>query len=126
MPLVAIPSSMLCPVNAYKNISVRITSTELDPAFLVPSKQGKNKPLIYRQLQGKVKALIAKTDRDLALYGTHSFRRGGCAWAFKAGVHTNLNQHYGDWLSDCFKNYFQKKLRVSESMAARITSLISE
>ena len=70
------------------------------PAFLINTGKGRTKPLIYGQLQEKIKGLISTTGRDSSLYSTHSLRRGGCSWAFKAGVPTNLIQHHGDWFSD--------------------------
>ena len=67
--------------------------------------------------------MISKTGRDPQLYSLHSFRRGGCTWAFKAGVPTDLSQHHGDWSSDCYKIYlafdFKEKLSVSEAMARK-------
>ena len=100
VPLVAIPESVLCPVLAFKN--------------MIRDKE-------------KIKNLISKTGRDPQLYSSHSFRRGGCTWAFKAGVPTDLIQHHGDWLSDCYKRYlafdFKEKLSVSEAMARKIIFL---
>ena len=104
---------------------IRLTSASAaDPAFAVKSSTGKLMPLLYRQLQEKIKVLIIETGRDPALYASHSFRRGGCTWAFKAGVPTNLIQHHGDWLSDCYKKYlafgFHERLLISEGMAVCI------
>ena len=129
VPLVTIPGSALCPVKAYKNMAKLMPASSHQPAFLINNGNGRTKPLIYGQLQEKIKGLISKSGRDSSLYSTHSLRRGGCSWAFKAGVPTNLIQHHGDWLSDCYKNYltfdFQEKLSVSERMACKIISNVS-
>ena len=128
VPLVSIPGSDLCPVKAYKNMAELLPALDSQPAFLIKVGSGKFKPLIYGQLQERIKTLIALTGRDSNLYSTHSLRRGGCSWAFKAGVPTNLIQHHGDWLSDCYKNYltfdFHEKLSVSERMASKIISKV--
>ena len=129
VPIVTIPGSALCPVKAYKNMAKLMPASSHQPAFLINNGKGRTKPLIYGQLQEKIKGLISKTGRDSSLYSTHSLRRGGGSWAFKAGVPTNLIQHHGDWLSDCYKNYltfdFQEKLSVSERMACKIISNVS-
>lgn len=124
IPLAVIPRSQLCPVSAYKNMISLIPAADSDPAFCFLSSKGEIKPILYKQLQQKLRSLTAKTGREPDMFSSHSFRRGGCTWAFKSGVPTNLIQHHGDWLSDCYKNYlsfdFREKLSVSNSMAARI------
>ena len=127
VPLVAIPESVLCPVLAFKNMIRATPALVHDPAFVRRTDKGRIKPLLYKHLQEKIKILISKTGRDPQLYSSHSFRRGGCTWAFKAGVPTDLIQHHGDWLSDCYKRYlafdFKEKLSVSEAMAREIIFL---
>ena len=124
IPLTAIPGSVLCPVSAYTHMISLCPAKDLDPAFCINNSNKRVVPLLYVQLQHRLKSLIAKTGRDPNLFSSHSFRRGGCSWAFKSGVPTNLIQHHGDWLSDCYKNYlafdFQTKLSVSSDMATRI------
>ena len=126
LPLTAIPGSALCPVSAYTHMTGLLPASSGEPAFCVMN-GAKAVPLVYSQLQHRLKSLIAKTGRDPNLFSSHSLRRGGCSWAFKSGVPTNLIQHHGDWLSDCYKNYltfdFQSKLSVSSDMAARIIEL---
>ena len=124
IPLTAIPGSVLCPVSAYTHMISLCPAKDIDPAFCINIINKRVVPLLYAQLQHRLKSLIAKTGRDPNLFSSHSFRRGGCSWAFKLGVPTNLIQHHGDWLSDCYKNYlafdFQTKLSVSSDMAMRI------
>ena len=128
MPLLAIPDSVVCPVLAYANMIRANLASHDDPVFSMRTNKGKLKPLIYRHLQEKIKGLIGKTERDPHLYASHSFRRGGCSWAFKAGVPTDLIQHRGDWPSECYKRYltfdFNEKLSVSEAMATKIIKII--
>ena len=77
VPLVAIPGSELCPVKAYKTMTALAPVADHQPAFVIRNKKGKFTPLIYKQLQGKLKWLIARTGRDPTQYSTHSLRRGG-------------------------------------------------
>ena len=101
-----------------------VPASDDDPAFGIRSRSSSLVPVTYRQLQGKIKSLMAKTGRAPELYSSHSFRRGGCSWAFKSGVPTDLIQQHGDWLSDCYKAYltfdFGEKLSVNRDMALRI------
>ena len=124
IPLAAIPGSILCPVKAYSHMLDLVPASDNEPLFGIKDSSSKLVPITYRQLQGKIKELIGKTGREPDLYSSHSFRRGGCSWAFKSGVSTDLIQHHGDWLSDCYKNYltfdFGEKLSVSRDMAVRI------
>lgn len=126
IPLSSIPGSVLCPVTAYENMLRLCPATSSDPAFCLPSGR-KICPLLYSQFQKRLKSLISKSGRDPNLFSSHSFRRGGCSWAFKSGVPTSLIQHHGDWASECFKRYlafdFQSKLSVSNDMANRIIEL---
>ena len=105
IPLTAIPGSVLCPVSAFLNMIGLVPASDEDLAFGLKGLGSHLVPLIYGQLQGKIKGLIAKTGREQDLYSSHSFRRGGCSWAFKSGVSTDLIQHHGDWFFDCYKNY---------------------
>ena len=122
-PLVAIPDSVLCPVQVYTKLIKATPVLPDDPVFVVRT-EGVLKPIIYRQLQTKIKLLIGKTGRDPTHFASHSIRRGGFSWTFKAGVPTNLIQHHWDWLSNCHKKYltfdFREKLSVSETMAIKI------
>lgn len=125
IPVTAIPGSVLCPVAAFKNMQklCPATDSDSDPAFSLPV--GKQiLPLLYSQFQKRLKSLIKKSGRDPNLFSSHSFRRGGCSWAFKSGVPTSLIQHHGDWASECFRRYlafdYQSKLSVSYDMANRI------
>ena len=107
VPLLVIPGSVLCPVEAYKTMIREVPAASQNPVFVMRTGNGKLKPLLYKQLQEKIKVLIGKTGRDPVLYASHSFRRGGggggwgpCSWAFKAGVPPDLIQHHADWASD--------------------------
>ena len=76
MPMVAIPGSVLCPVEAYKTMIREVLAASQDPVFVMRTGSGKLKPLLYKQLQEKIIVFTGKTGRDPALYASHSFRRG--------------------------------------------------
>ena len=52
-------------------------------------------------------------------FSSHSFRRGGTSYAFKAGVPADLIQLHEDWRSDAYMKYLvltlHNKIRVAET-----------
>ena len=71
MPLVAVPGSDLCPVKAYRNMTELTPASSHHPAFSIKADKGKLKPRIYRQLQEKIKWLIAK-QAGTQIYTVHT------------------------------------------------------
>ncbi|VDI36001.1 Hypothetical predicted protein [Mytilus galloprovincialis] len=98
IPISSIQGSILCPVNAYKNMIKAIPAVKKDPAFC-KVKKGRILPITYKEYQNKLRYLIQKTGRNSLFYSTHSFRRGGATLAFDAEVSTELIQLHGDWHS---------------------------
>ena len=126
MPVIAMPDHCLCPVAAYKAMVSTVVAKESDPAFCFHSLNKPNRlvPLTYAQFQAKLRELISCTGRLANLFSTHSIRRGSCSWAFKSRVKSELIQHHGDWVSECYKEYltydFHQKLSVSQKLCCRI------
>ena len=121
-PLVRIKDSVLCPIKAFQNMC-SATSVEPDePLFSMPTKGC----ISYSQFQAKIKKLILKIGLNPDDFSTHSFRRGGTSYSFKAGVPADLIQLHGDWKSDAYKKYLaltiDDKIRVAESMRNHILS----
>ena len=50
VPLVTIPGSDLCPVKAYRNMTMSMPASNHHPAFLIKLDKGKFNPLTYGQL----------------------------------------------------------------------------
>jgi integrase len=125
IPLLPIPSSPLCPVTAYLNMCKMISVPQTYPLFSLPH-NSKICSITYKQLQTSIKQLITLTGRDPNQYSSHSFRRGGATWAFKAKVPADLIQLQGDWHSDAYKQYLhfdmKDKARVANSMIQLINS----
>lgn len=126
IPISSIQGSILCPVNAYKNMIKAIPAVKKDPAFC-KVKKGRILPITYKEYQNKLRYLIQKTGRNSLFYSTHSFRRGGATLAFDAEVSTELIQLHGDWHSDAYKKYLEftleQKLQVSQMMSKSVSLL---
>ena len=127
IPVLAIPGSPLCPFRAYCHMISLIPTDASSPAFCLPLSVGTVSPVLYADLLAVVKLLIRATGRNPDLFSSHSFRRGGCSWAFKSKVPSELIQIHGDWMSDAYKEYlcfdFEEKLSVSSRMRAQILKL---
>ena len=125
LPLVSIPGSPLCPVQAFKQMSACIPASASDPAFVVPGKK-KVIPITYRKLQSFLKEMIRLTGKDPDLYSSHSFRRGGATWAFRSHVPGELIQLHGDWASDAYKKYLHFPLASRMLVVSKMGSLIKK
>lgn len=92
-------SGVLCPVRAVCNMWEKT------------AKLGRNLPLFSYRVNGQLRCLDRSTfvDRVRQLveecgliprdYSGHSFRRGGCTWAWQQGVSPQLIMSQGDWKS---------------------------
>lgn len=104
IPLVAMTSSIFCPVTAFDRMCELIPCSSDSPAFVKVIK-GKVTALNYFHFQQKLRELIQQIGLNPLLYSSHSFRRGGATLANQAGISSNLIQVMGDWKSDAYKKY---------------------
>lgn len=119
LPLIEIPGSILCPVQALRLMCCKIQADLNDPLFVI--KKGSSVyPLTYSLYQTNLRYLLSLIGKDSAKFSSHSFRRGGATWAFNCGISDHLIQLQGDWKSDAYKRYldvsFEKKLSVYKQM----------
>lgn len=119
-PLIEIPRSILCPVQAFRNMCKAVLIKPDDPLFTLPNR----KCIWYKKFQSKLKELIKRIGLNPVEYSTHSFRRGGTTFAFKSKVPVDLIQLHGDWRSDAYKKYLSltldDKICVAEKMRQHI------
>ena len=59
IPILAIPNSPICPVNAFRQMVDKVPAGPDNPAFCVQAKQGL-RPLTYRVFQARLKQLVHK------------------------------------------------------------------
>ena len=78
-----------------------ISASPEDPLFCLPNK----KCMFYNKFQCKLKELVKQIGLNPDDFSSHSFRRGGSTFAFKAKVPADLIQLLGDWRSDAYKKY---------------------
>ena len=123
IPLLAYPSSIFCPVQAYKRMCYLNRCSSNDAAFSY-IKHGKSVPITYSQFQKRLRELICKIGLNPNLFSSHSFRRGGATLASRAGVSPNSIQLMGDWKSDCYKKYIVTSLSDKINVAKQIRDFI--
>lgn len=124
IPLLSNPGSPLCPVWAFKRMIKYCPVSSSSPAFSYY--EGHDIHVItYRELQVFLRKLISLSGRDANLYSSHSFRRGGASWAFRAKVPGELIQLHGDWASDAYKQYLHFPMESKMFVAARMRNLIN-
>ena len=128
IPIVSIPNSCLCPVQAYSKMISKVKASADHPAFCYFNSKSRLLPIVYSQFHRYLRKYIAFTGRDERNYSSHSFRRGGISWGFAASCRTELLKYHGDWASDAYLEYltydFSQKLSFSKQMSLKILSEI--
>lgn len=119
VPIMAIPHSPLCPVTAYHRLFSSIILPDSAPVFVAPHK-GSWAPMSYSQYQNRLRKVIAATGRNPSYYSTHSLRRGGATFAYKAGLSKEHIKLIGDWKSEAVDQYIkldmQSKLHAAHAI----------
>ena len=120
IPISRVPSSVLCPVKAYKLLVNIVPAPHDYPAFCYFSKD-KCIPLTYSVFVSQLRTwLTAIGVNNVNKYSTHSFRRGGATFAFQCGVNATLIKTQGDSTSHCYLQYklgLNDKLVTTQTMA---------
>lgn len=96
IPLVACPSSPLCPRKAFRMMCHLVPGKQSAPAFLDPLESGLVS-LTHTTFMTHFRQVLQKAGFEpyKAFLG-HSFRRGGATWAFRSGVSGELIRLHGD------------------------------
>ena len=119
VPLVAAPSSPLCPVAAVKcAFALNPVCSPLSQAFSWrDSASCRSSVFTYKSFMSCMKSILQQLGISPDLYGTHSFRRGGATYALEAGVSLDTISLLGDWKSDAMFLYLHMPL--SQRVAAQ-------
>jgi hypothetical protein len=123
IPLVEIPTSVLCPKRAYINMCTLVQASPNAPAFVYPVGVHTN-TLTHVTFVKQLRILLAKCGLRPMDYSGHSFRRGACTLGFESGVSPELLRSHGDWRSNAYTKYLhfdlRHKLVVTRLMAHNI------
>ncbi|KAK3286885.1 hypothetical protein CYMTET_5601 [Cymbomonas tetramitiformis] len=108
VPLVAVPGSRLCPVEALRRLMLATEGLQEEaPLFQVEGrgKRGALVPMAHAALVAGLKSLAVQVGLDPARYAGHSLRRGGATAAMRLNVEKLYIKLQGDWKSDCWERY---------------------
>ena len=128
VPLVALPSSVLCPVTAVSRaFSLTSGSPPSSQAFCWwDSYYASYRVFTYRDFMACLKSHLSRSGLPPGQYGSHSFRRGGATFALEAGVPLDSIAVMGDWKSDAMYLYLHmplsQRLRAQQSISSYILS----
>lgn len=111
-------TSVLDPVSALKRSISRFpdaADTAL-PLFSYVRKNGSLSCLTYNSFVTCLKEHLRKAGYDPNVYSGHSFRRGGCTFAFQLGISPSLIKLRGDWRSNAYERY----IFISDSLNMQV------
>lgn len=122
-PLIKIPGSQLCPYTALLDMVKKVPGEQDGPCFAHLN----GAPWTYTQFQRKLRQVLSQCGYNKHNFSSHSFRRGGCSFAWQSGMPEFLIKTIGDWKSDVYKNYchidFQSRAKACQVFSQHIASL---
>ena len=104
IPFVAVPGSVLCPVDAVMNMLIVSPVEDTLPLFSYVE-NGEVKWWTHSSFTTELRSLLSHAGYQPNDYTCHSFRRGGATLAFRLGMTMNEIKKRGDWASDAVYNY---------------------
>ena len=112
VPLPKVSKSPLCPTTALVRAHALCAGLgRHGPAFCYTDPcTYKITVLTYKTFLDKFRSCLTRLGYDAQLYATHSFRRGGAAFAFQCGLPPELIKAQGDWKSDAYLSYLSVPL----------------
>ena len=108
LPVASVPDSVLCPVTAVAKMLAQIITHSVSgnhPLFVFIGSTGTLEYLTYSLFIKLLRSTLSKCNVNVSNYSGHSFRRGGCSYAFRLGVSPMLIKLRGDWRSSAYERY---------------------
>lgn len=132
IPINAIPGSILCPVSAMAQVlsGMQPGSVSVNqPLFNYTASDGKTRFLNHSVFMSLLKTVLCKCNVNINDYSGHSFRRGGCSYAFSLGISPLLIKLRGDWRSEAYQRYVNIKpeqhMNLAQTLALYVTQTLS-
>ena len=124
IPIAGQPGSHLCPLLATKAMLAFLPSdlpSANCPLFSYMDKSGALTSLDYAHFTKKLKQVLSQAGVPPSNYSGHSFRRGGCSFAFQVGIPPLLIKLRGDWRSNAYERY----VFISDTMHVKVAKALS-
>lgn len=123
IPISGHSDSPLCPLVAIRNMLDNLPSVQPQTASLFSycTKTGAITCIAYNSFIKHLKHVLSLAGLPPKDYSGHSFRRGGCSFAFKLGIPPLLIKLRGDWRSNAYERY----ITVTDNMNVKVAKAIS-
>ena len=124
LPVSCVPGSILCPVSAVVSMLANLSTiqmSKIQPLFSYISINGKVDTLTHDVFVKMLRFYLKQCSIDPMQYSGHSFRRGGCSYAFGLGISPSLIKLRGDWKSNAYERYVHIS-QVQQKMFAQLMS----
>ena len=123
IPLSAHPQKELCPFKALQDMLHKLpTLTPDTPLFSYVRANGVLDSLNYTSFVKCLHTTLQAAGYKAKEYSGHSFRRGGCSFAFKLGIPAALIKLRGDWRSNAYERYITIEQDMNINIARILTS----
>lgn len=125
LPVSSVPGSVLCPVSATVSMLASLSGQQVlpsQPLFSYVSNMGQVEVLTHNSFVQLLKYYLELCNIDSRCYSGHSFRRGGCTYAFSLGVSPSVIKLRGDWKSDAYERY----VHINESQHKMFAQVMSK
>ena len=107
----------LCPVDALRTLWERFPDVPPHAPLFSYFLYGRLNCVAYTDFVKKVRSLVFRCGLKPDDYSGHSFRRGGCTWAWKNNMPTEYIMLQGDWRSTSWLSYLEIPLVMRWKMA---------
>ena len=108
IPIAAVAGSVLCPVTAVVGMLAQFPRGSLHgdlPLFCYLGEGGDVNFITHSLFTTLLRSSLKLVGVDISKYSGHSFRRGGCSYAFALGISPQLIKMRGDWRSNVYERY---------------------
>ena len=111
IPISAVPNSSLCAVEALTTLLASLhkgipSLPSSQPLFSYLDSSGTAVIFLnHDTFVSLLKGFLNKCGLQGSSYSGHSFRRGGCSYAFSLGIPAHLVKLRGDWKSNAYERY---------------------
>lgn len=117
---------LLCPVRAIRNLWDKFPNVPPEAPLFSYFQGGKLQCIEYSGFVDRVRSLVAKCGLNPKNYSGHSFRRGGCTWAWQQGVSPQYIMAQGDWRSASWMAYVDIPMSARWHMAQVMSQSIQD
>lgn len=125
VPVARCPNESICAVHWTERHFRELPANPDDPAFRIPSTEGRSNPLTYAIYQDSLRLFAARAGLDPSSISSHSLRRGGCTYLAMCGATMEELRTRGDWKSDTVFTYLKTPLSERIINDMRVASALS-